>query len=102
MPLSCPVAPPSQRAASCAKTTAAAVLAHVPQHLRERAHREEQQPAPVVLLEREDHRPIGAQRVAFELFLFPALSIFDYCSGTVRLGKAKLYFWIDFDQTQTL
>ena len=41
--------------------------ARVPRHLRERAHHQDQPPAPVVPIERGDHRPIGARRVAIEL-----------------------------------
>ena len=42
-------------------------MAHVPRYLRERAHHEDQHPAPVVPLERGDHLPVGARRVAVEL-----------------------------------
>ena len=45
----------------------AAVAAHVLWHLCERAHHEDQHPAPVVPLERGGHRPVGAWRVAVEL-----------------------------------
>ena len=40
---------------------------HVLRHLCERAHREDQHAAPVVPLERGDHLPVGARRVAVEL-----------------------------------
>jgi len=41
--------------------------AHVFRHLRERAHHEDQHPAPVVPLERGDHLLVGARQVAVEL-----------------------------------
>ena len=41
--------------------------AHVLLHLHERAHHEDQHPAPVVPLVRGNHLPVGARRVAVEL-----------------------------------
>jgi len=45
----------------------AADSARILWHLRERAHHEDQHPAPVAPLERGDHRPVGARRMAVEL-----------------------------------
>ena len=48
--------------------------AHVPRHLRERAHHEDQHLTPVVPFERGDHRPVGARRVAVE-FIDPRCAL---------------------------